>query len=86
MHTDIHASSGIQTDDRSIRAGKIFHALEGAGAVIGKDDQIKDYKTTGLCSTHYNFVKYLVIKFKPTDPVGYICVGKRILLKYIFIE
>jgi hypothetical protein len=49
---------------------KTVYALDRAATVIDKVDQIKDDKATWACSTHYIFVKYLVIKLKETRPSG----------------
>jgi hypothetical protein len=35
INEDIHASSGIRTQDPSVRAGETVHALDRAEAVIG---------------------------------------------------
>jgi hypothetical protein len=64
---------------------KTVHASDRAATVISKDDHIKDDKATGACSTHYNFLKPLVINLKRRDPVRYICVGGRMILKCILI-
>jgi hypothetical protein len=41
LHTDIHASSGIRTQDPSVRTGEEVHVLDSAATVIGYENHTK---------------------------------------------